>query len=342
METILNMTVLVKPRPKPTLLPDFTSLDMQLVRDQEIKVPVISSIPFISDPINGFFTFIVNLIPGFVNILLPSSSFADEAQIPVNNSAPTNATLADAEVIVKGETTGHYLSNKIFYTNASMMVLPASRISFVVLNINRKNLPPDHYMGKVYLSIKGWQAPLTLPVDLKVRTAPLYPVFFLLAGIFLGRLYKYYQEQGNEKARALRTVYHLKDLQKIKRPNDSSLSGKIDDLLDKVHHPDLYSIELKSLESDFKAIRDALEKLAFSGQAAGEMNHEAERPSDAERVEAAIVPVIPDGSHGASCEEESVKSALPKSGETAENMIPSPPEGHGPSEKSIGHRLRNS
>jgi hypothetical protein len=87
-----------------------------------------------------------------------------------------------------------------------LATVSAKRSGSLSLSYDRTNIPSDSYSGNIVLNVEGAESPVHIPVTMNVRTGPLWPLTFLLAGIGLGRLGKYMQERGRHISEALEAV----------------------------------------------------------------------------------------------------------------------------------------
>jgi hypothetical protein len=79
----------------------------------------------------------------------------------------------------------------------------------IPINIRpNSNLRPDHYTGDVVFKTSAPDA-IRIPVDVNVRTGPIWPIITLLIGIILGRLAKYMKDRGGLQSDLLLHLYQI-------------------------------------------------------------------------------------------------------------------------------------
>ena len=156
------------------------------------------------------------------NLLLPNSNRIDRLQLQFDNPAPVPAQILNAATVIQGDTTRYQLADAFSIPQGSQ-TLAADEIVSLPLTLNRAAMPPDRYTGAIYLRLASQSNRLVLPVTLDVRIGPLLPLLVLFAGIVLGRLFKYMQEQGGPQAAMRQKVYQLEADLKQAHPDDQNL-----------------------------------------------------------------------------------------------------------------------
>jgi len=156
------------------------------------------------------------------NLLLPESTRINQLQLQFDNPAAVPAQILNTATVVQGNFTRYQLTDAFSVTQGAQ-TLAANQIISLPLTLNRSAMPPDQYGGAVYLTLANQTNRLALPVNLNVRSGPLLPLFILLIGIVLGRLFKYMQEQGGPQAEARKKVYQLEADLKNAHPDDQKL-----------------------------------------------------------------------------------------------------------------------
>lgn len=141
-------------------------------------------------------------------LFLPDSAFLDRRQLQFDNRTSTAAIVLNTAAIAQGVTSNYPLTSEISIPKDSLS-LAANQISSLPLNIQRSALPPDRYTGAVYITLTPQQDRLVLPLNISVRSGPLMPLAFLLLGIILGQLFKYWQERGEPQTKAYQEVMRL-------------------------------------------------------------------------------------------------------------------------------------
>ena len=155
-------------------------------------------------------------------LLLPKSTRIDHLQLQFDNPASVPAQILDTATVVQGNFTRYQLTDAISVPSGAQ-TLAANKIVSLPLKLNRCQMPPDQYVGAIYLTLANQTNRLALPVNLNLRSGPLLPLFILLIGIVLGRLFKYMQEQGGPQAEARKKVYQLEADLKEAHPDDQKL-----------------------------------------------------------------------------------------------------------------------
>lgn len=77
------------------------------------------------------------------------------------------------------------------------------RFITIPVDLVYSDLPADHYVGTISLSVDNQTPAVKVPVDVSLRVAPLWPLLLLIGGILLGSLSKYMKEKGGPAADAL-------------------------------------------------------------------------------------------------------------------------------------------
>lgn len=69
--------------------------------------------------------------------------------------------------------------------------------------IDKDALSPNHYVGIVRVSAPGATGPIDIPVDLRVRAGPLWPLLMLIFGVAVAWLARWRKEKGEKIERVL-------------------------------------------------------------------------------------------------------------------------------------------
>jgi hypothetical protein len=219
------VTVVARARPLLTALPGTSNLSLQLV----------------------------NCAPGpdcwLARLFLPRSAFLDLWSLQFDNQTEAPVNVEDVEAVVLGEGTGYQL-NESALTPPEAVTLPADEIVSLPLLLNRRAMPPDHYTGRLYLTLEGQLGRLSIPVDVNVRVGPFWPLVALLLGIVLGRLFKYMQERGGPQAEALAKVNDLEVRVQGLHPEDQEILMLMVERLRRA----VYQEKLETVEAQIKAI----------------------------------------------------------------------------------------
>ena len=154
-------------------------------------------------------------------ILLPKSTRIDQLQLQFDNPASAPAQILNTATVIQGNS--RYQLTDAFSVPQGVQSLLANQIVSLPLTLNRSAMPPDQYGGAIYLTLANQTNRLILPVNLSVRSGPLLPLFILLIGIALGRLFKYMDQQGGPQVEARKKLYQLEADLKDAHPDDQKL-----------------------------------------------------------------------------------------------------------------------
>ncbi|MUH00921.1 hypothetical protein F7734_55125 [Scytonema sp. UIC 10036] len=192
-------------------------------------------------------------------VFLPTSAYVDSRELQFDNQTPRDINVLHPVVVAQGEITGYQLNTSATFISPNSQILPANQIVGINLLLKRSEMPPDHYIGAVYLNFDTGSR-LTLPLDLNVRSGPLVPLLVLLLGVILGRLMQYVEKSGGAQAEALKEVNRL-DLDIA----DANLENKDDrkilsDMSNEVRKL-VFRDQIDAAMSQIEAIRNRLEIL---------------------------------------------------------------------------------
>ncbi|MUG93164.1 hypothetical protein F7734_12270 [Scytonema sp. UIC 10036] len=182
---VINITVLVKARPKLTLLKGNEQVQLQLTQCSWW------------------------LDCSLAHLFFPKSAFLQNWDLAFDNTEDASVKVTGAEVLLKGEQTGYQLSSNQIKIPNIPQILKADQIVKLPLNWDNTQIPSDRYTGAVYLTLEDGRERLIIPVNLTMRIAPFMPLLVLFLGILLGRLIKYMQEKGIPQSEALGKVKEL-------------------------------------------------------------------------------------------------------------------------------------
>ncbi|MFW9259083.1 hypothetical protein [Nostoc sp. CALU 546] len=191
---------------------------------------------------------------GLADLLLPASAFQDQRLIYLDNPNQATVLLTSAEVILQGKQTNYQITKTEVQSPLSPQTLAANKIISLPLNWKRSQIPPDQYTGTVYLTMEGREGRLSIPVDLSMRTGPAMPIFVLLVGIILGRLFKYMQEKGIPQSDALAEVYEVENMiAQVDQQDQEILSPMVNKVRNSVSQMDL-----ETVNADLAKIKERL------------------------------------------------------------------------------------
>ncbi|PSB45497.1 hypothetical protein C7B80_16710 [Cyanosarcina cf. burmensis CCALA 770] len=187
---------------------------------------------------------------------LPDSAFLDRRQLQFDNPTSTAASVLNTAAIAQGATNNYPLTSEISIPKGSLS-LAANQISGIPLNIQRSALPPDRYTGAVYMTLIPQQNRLVLPLNISVRSGPLMPLVFLLLGIILGQLFKYWQERGEPQTKAYQEVMRLESDIRAADLEDQAILLPMEKRAKKL----VVREQLEKANSEFELIRNRLDVL---------------------------------------------------------------------------------
>ncbi|MCF2151470.1 hypothetical protein IQ276_034680 [Desmonostoc muscorum LEGE 12446] len=191
---------------------------------------------------------------GLAHLLLPASAFQDQRLIYLDNPNQATVLLTSAEVILQGKQTNYQITKTEVESPLSPQTLAANKIISLPLNWKRSQIPPDQYTGTVYLTMEGREGRLSIPVNLSMRTGPAMPIFVLLVGIVLGRLFKYMQEKGIPQSDALAKVYEVENMiAQVDQQDQEILSPMVNKVRNSVSQMDL-----ETVNADLAKIKERL------------------------------------------------------------------------------------
>ena len=157
------------------------------------------------------------------NLFLPASTRLNQIELQLDNPALVPTKILNSAVSVQGALTHYPLPGSALSIPPGEIALPTQTISSIPLNLDRSAMPPEQYVGAIYLTQANQSNRLVLPINLSVRSGPLLPLITLLIGVILGRLFKYMQEQGGPQAQVRKKVYQLEADIKEAHPADRKI-----------------------------------------------------------------------------------------------------------------------
>jgi len=143
------------------------------------------------------------------NLFLPASTRLNQIELQLDNPALVPTKILNSAVSVQGALTHYPLPSSALSISPGDIAFPTQTITSVPLTLNRSAMPPEQYVGAIYLTQANQSNRLILPINLSVRSGPFLPLLVLLVGVILGRLFKYMQEQGGPQSQARKKVYQL-------------------------------------------------------------------------------------------------------------------------------------
>lgn len=189
---------------------------------------------------------------GLAHLLLPDSAFQNQRLIYLDNLNQATISLTSAEIILQGKQTNYQITKAEVESPSSPQTLAANKIISLPVKWERSQIPPDRYTGAIYLTMEGREGRLSIPVDLSMRTGPAMPIFVLLVGIVLGRLFKYMQEKGIPQSDALAKVYETENMIiQVDQQDQKILSPMVNKVRNSVSQ-----MELETVNTDLAKIKE--------------------------------------------------------------------------------------
>jgi hypothetical protein len=205
--------------------------------------------------------------------LLPDSAFIKQWMLQMQNKQALDAALVSSEVVIRGEKTGYQITSSQLSMPSQPTPIPANGMASIPLTIQQEQMPPDHYTGAIYLTLKDGSEPMPVPVSLNVRSGPLKPLLFLVFGILLGWLVKYMQTRGEPQAKALQQVNNAEILVEDAEPEDRA---QLEAMLKRLR-ANVYAEKLADTDAQLQVIQarhDALALLrGLENSLAGKQGH---------------------------------------------------------------------
>lgn len=230
-DLVIPITLVARARPNLTPLPGTANLQLRLVQSSK-----------------GW----------LARLLLPKSAFLDKWDLQWANAVEAPVTVLNATVAVKGEQTGYQLTEAALALPQGQQTMPGGQIDTLPLTLKRAAMPPDHYIGTIYLKLEGAKELLKVPVDLSMRVGPFWAAFILALGIVLGRLFKYMQGRGAAQVRSLAAVNQVSArIQKEADPKDQAILLRMVDAVRQL----VYREKLEEVPAKLKVIEARLDVL---------------------------------------------------------------------------------
>lgn len=155
--------------------------------------------------------------------LLPPGTRLNQLELKFDNPTPKPLSLLNTAIDIHGTLTHYPLPSNVLSIRTQQPVFPPRQISNLMLDIKRAEMPPEQYIGAIYLTQTTPGNRIVLPIFMSVRCGPLWPILVLLMGILLGRLLKYMQEQGGPQAQSRKQLYQLEADIKDSHPSDRKI-----------------------------------------------------------------------------------------------------------------------
>ncbi|MCW5850319.1 MAG: hypothetical protein KIT87_09585 [Anaerolineae bacterium] len=204
--TSVHLTVNAKARPAMTALAGTDRVQLRLVNCRRTLLSITWSVPLVNWPQQ---TDIPDLNCWLARVLLSDSALLDSLPLNFDNTTLDKVKLLSANAVVLDDRTRAPLSDQALKLPTPQQEYGIASIVSTPLSIQREAIPPGHYTGSVYLTVADRPERIAVPVDLSVRSGPLWPLLALLVGIILGRLFRYMQTKGAAQADALAALYRI-------------------------------------------------------------------------------------------------------------------------------------
>lgn len=129
----------------------------------------------------------------WLNFLLPKNITEDTLLVAVRNKSNLPLKLDRYSLLLTGALNRRAITDSginpdLAYTLDSLPAGGAGILRFPLPA--RSSMVPDRYDGDLQLKFEHIAQPVTLPVKLSARQAPLWPIVFLILGILLGRMFR--------------------------------------------------------------------------------------------------------------------------------------------------------
>jgi hypothetical protein len=138
--------------------------------------------------------------------LIQPGAFSSTYPLTFDN-ASLEAFDMTATVNVTGDVTHGSLENVL--TVSSPVPVPVQPVFTLPIKIKDSNPLPDHYVGDAQLKMAVDAPPLKIPLEVNVRTGPIWPIVMLILGILLGRFVKYMKDKGTPQSDLLFDLHQL-------------------------------------------------------------------------------------------------------------------------------------
>ena len=175
----IELKLKVEARPEVALEPEGFHLDLNLVtcREQLLRLDCILARP-----------------------LLPGHPFQDDYPLQVRNKTNEEINITSTEpVLIEAEDDTRLDSDQIKLHETH--TLPANKTDTMNLVFHRSAMTPGHYSGYVSLVMEDGLEPFRIPVDIRVRTGPVWATLALLVGVVAGQIGRLFDEQKQARKR---------------------------------------------------------------------------------------------------------------------------------------------
>jgi hypothetical protein len=207
--------------------------------------------------------------------LIPDGGQDGSTNILVENAGKGDDTVTAAQVFATGSIGGHTLSGPLDWTG----VVAAGSTKALPLTVKRLELPPDHYVGNAFVTVKDGSGFFTIPVDVSVRSGPLWAILALLLGIIVGRLAVHMQSKGNQQTSLLWQLYAVR-AQVEHRLSDPEDRACLADSLNTIA-AEIYAFQLDVAAAALQQIATAIETLARAEEVELQLQASANPPAQA-------------------------------------------------------------
>lgn len=223
--------------------------------------------------------------------LVPDGGQDASTSVLVTNSGKADDAVIAAQVFATGSVGGHTLAAPLDWKS----VVAAGTTKALPLTVQRRQLPPDHYSGSAFVTVKDSTGLLTIPVDVSVRSGPLWAILALLLGIVVGRLAVHMQSKGNQQTTYLWQLNALR-AQAERRLADhddrAALAARINAALAAI-----YAFEFDGLPAVLTAIGTAIDTLAHMEDVDRQLLAETDPPPQAAQLMTSVRDAIRAGQY---------------------------------------------
>lgn len=198
--------------------------------------------------------------------LVPDGGKDVTTKILLTNSGKLADTISDAQVFATGGVGGHTLTGQL----VGIGEVAASRTKALTLTVSRNQVAPDHYTGSAYVTVKDGSSFLTVPVDVSVRSGPIWAILALVFGIVIGRLATQMSTKGNQQVSELWQLYGLRGAAR-RRLSDPVDRAALNDLFNAAA-ASIYAFDFANAKTQLSQISGAIDLLANAHEAAVTLN----------------------------------------------------------------------
>lgn len=121
-----------------------------------------------------------------LDFLTRRSARRDDFSPQVNNGSQSPAEITAVQVALNRNPGGQAPPKGAVMPTEQAFTRPPLRISWLEpIAVNRDEVKPGHYTGAIYLTLRGAEKRVALPLELDVKSGPLWAIAVLLAALFV-------------------------------------------------------------------------------------------------------------------------------------------------------------